>query len=95
MAHLMQDSDDFIPDPERNHKTVHVQHGGEAAEIDELIAPLILELWKAEIPTCQSCQDSPCGSGFFWLQFDEQGALERFLNMVALFTKEWGNIRLV
>ena len=60
-----------------------------------MIAPLILELWKAEIPTCQSCQDNPGGSGFFWLQFDEQGALERFLNMVALFTKEWGNIRLV
>lgn len=84
MAHSIHARDTLPETPERKHKTVCIEHGGLAAEIDELI----LKLWKAEIPTCQSCQDHPSGSGCFWLQFDEQWVLERFLNRVDLFVIE-------
>lgn len=40
-----------------NHKTVEVSHGKFKDDIDELIAPLILAMWKNNINTCFSCQE--------------------------------------
>jgi len=51
------------------------------ADIDILIAPLILEMWKAGIETYQSCQGNP--EGWIWLQFLDQLDLARFLNLVG------------
>lgn len=42
-----------------NHKGVWVEHGDMAAEIDELLAPLIKTMWKLGIKTIESCQGTP------------------------------------
>ncbi|MGH8896231.1 MAG: hypothetical protein ACRDZ4_04205 [Egibacteraceae bacterium] len=40
-----------------SHPTVRVEHGNLAADIDEELAPVILELWRAGIHTVGCCQD--------------------------------------
>lgn len=64
------------------HRTLHVQHGDMEADIDEEIAPLVLEMWKAGIDTFMSCQSNP--SGWVWIQFSEQWAATKFLNIVGV-----------
>lgn len=39
------------------HKTVRVRHADMSARIDENIAPLIREIWRADILTVCSCED--------------------------------------
>ena len=63
-----------------DHKTVRVQWNGMDAEIDEEIAPLILELWKAGLMTMMSCQDSP--EGWVWLQFPFVVFAEAFMDLI-------------
>lgn len=43
---------------ETEHKQIKVQYGEMAAEVDEGIAPLILEMWKAGITTFMSCENN-------------------------------------
>ncbi|MDQ3920279.1 MAG: hypothetical protein M3348_17590 [Acidobacteriota bacterium] len=57
-----------------------VKHGDLEEEIDVLIAPLILEMWKAGIETLMSCQ-----SAFkkVWIQFPDVSEVEKFLNIAG------------
>jgi len=66
-----------------DHPTVQVKVGWREEEIDAKIAPLIQEMWKADIDTLMSCQDSP--PGWVWIEFDDVDACERFLSLVADF----------
>ena len=65
------------------HRTMHIQHGDMEADVDEQIAPLIIEMWRAGIETWQSCQANP--SGWVWLQFPTSIDAEKFLNIVAFY----------
>lgn len=63
------------------HRTVNVRVGDMQAEIDEEIAPLIRELWKAGIDTSNSCQETR--PGIVWIEFATAEDAARFLNVVA------------
>ena len=75
----------------RFHPTRRVTYRGVSASIDTEIAPLILAMWKAKIPTWASCQDagamqpdaSPSRAG--WAMVGIVGADEArwFLDLVA------------
>lgn len=65
------------------HKTVTVEVGRWRAEVDELIAPLVRELWIAGISTTMSCQGEVQGT--VWIAFDDAAMLASFLNVVAEF----------
>jgi len=71
--------------PTSRHKTIRVRGNGFDAEIDEEIAPLIRELWKARFLTMMSCQDNP--EGWVWIQFPYVVFAEAFM---ALIEKESG-----
>jgi len=66
--------------PERHHPSIVVAHGELREEIDVKIAPLILEIWKAEIGTMMSCQETE--QGIAWIEFDSPEDLQKFLNIV-------------
>ncbi|HVM14408.1 MAG TPA: hypothetical protein VM287_08775 [Egibacteraceae bacterium] len=63
-----------------DHPQVHIELGDRQADVDEGIAPLIMELWKAEIDTVMSCQDN---NGHVWVQFASAPDAEDFLDIVA------------
>jgi hypothetical protein len=63
------------------HTTVTVQVGALNEEIDELIAPLIREIWIAGIETHMSCQGDEAGS--VWICFHDEADMIAFLNVVA------------
>jgi hypothetical protein len=63
------------------HKQVRVKVGDWEAEVDEELAPLIEELWKAKIQTSMSCQESRLG--FAWIEFDSMEDLCAFMNIVG------------
>lgn len=44
------------------HKEVPLQVGKRRASVDELMAPLIKELWRLDLDTLGSCQERPAGS---------------------------------
>jgi hypothetical protein len=77
------------------HKTVLVRHGGMRARIDEDIAPLVLETWKAGVETHCSCQDArvlgdeerPWMSGWIQLGFPAFDAARCWLDIVAKHEK--------
>jgi hypothetical protein len=62
------------------HKQVHIRYGDIEADIDERIAPLILELWKADIVTALSCQNN---NNRIWIEFLSARDAEKFLNIVG------------
>ncbi|HEV8276809.1 MAG TPA: hypothetical protein VGQ26_14095 [Streptosporangiaceae bacterium] len=62
------------------HPQVHVQVGNRQAHVDQALAPLIRELWRAGIDTNMSCQQD--GHGLVWIQLPPASA-EAFLNIVA------------
>ncbi len=62
------------------HPQVRIAIGKREAEVDEGIAPLIAELWKADIDTVMSCQDN---LGRVWIEFSSAVDAERFLDIVA------------
>jgi hypothetical protein len=68
------------PQPD-NHKEVKVCVGELQADIDEEIAPLIHELWKAHLSTVNSCQENQ--SGIAWIQFATAECALEFLQIVA------------
>lgn len=63
------------------HKQVQVRVGGWEEDIDEVIAPLIEELWIAGIETTLSCQQD--GYGLVWVAFPDADNALTFLNIVA------------
>ena len=72
------------------HKTVHVRWQDFEAEIDKNIAPLILELWKADLITCNSCEKTR--DGLVWIEFIDTNCTERFLGIVARYEEETGSL---
>jgi hypothetical protein len=66
--------------PTSRHKTIRMQGNGFDAEIDEEIAPLIRELWKARFLTMMSCQGSP--EGWVWIQFPLVMFAEAFMGLI-------------
>jgi hypothetical protein len=64
------------------HKTKRVVWGDREAYIDRGIASLILELWKADIDTCNSCENN-VPRGWVWIEFTTAHDAESFLNIVA------------
>jgi hypothetical protein len=73
--------------PARRHEAVRVVWGDQSADIDEAIAPLILEIWKAGIRTANSCEDN-VPRGFVWIQFPTTQDAERFLNIIGEYEDE-------
>jgi hypothetical protein len=61
------------------HKQVRVRWDHLDAQIDEEIAPLILELWKARLYTTMSCQGSPAVG--VWVQFPLVVFAEAFMDL--------------
>ena len=72
------------------HCTVHVMFGDQQADIDKGIAPLVKNMWRANIATCQSCQDSP--PGWIWLEFVSHYELEKFLDIVGAYENTVGSL---
>jgi hypothetical protein len=70
-------------DHEDVHRTVLVQIGPWRELIDEVIAPLIREMWIAGIQTVMSCQGDE--NGTVWIAFDDLENLAAFLNIVARY----------
>jgi hypothetical protein len=60
-----------------------VEVGSRSEEIDKVIAPLIREMWIADIDTIMSCQDD--GSDRIWVEFEDVDDLVEFLNAIAEF----------
>jgi len=67
----------------RKHRAVVVCVGNMKEEIDEQLAPLIRESWKAGIQTIMSCQETD--PGLAWIDFESVNDLVKFLNIVALY----------
>jgi hypothetical protein len=63
------------------HRTVVVEVGSRRAEIDEAIASLIEEIWRADIDTLSSCEEN--WGGLVWIEFPAEKDIARFLNVVA------------
>jgi hypothetical protein len=72
---------DVIPTPK--HKQVRVQVGNWCADVDEGIAPLIEQIWLANIDTALSCQENQ--PGIVWIFFPSPTDARRFLSIVALY----------
>jgi len=68
---------------ERYHRTVVVDVGRWKADIDEVLAPLITEIWKVGIKTMMSCQEFK--PGIAWIEFDSVDGLLRFLNIITRY----------
>lgn len=67
----------------RRHKAILVRWEDEEAWIDEELAPLILELWKAGIGTVNSCQENR--PGWVWIEFYDTSHAVAFINIVARY----------
>jgi hypothetical protein len=65
------------------HKMVVVEYRGLSAWIDEGIAPLIRELWRAGIDTVMSCEENR--PGWMWIEFAHATGAEEFLSIVARY----------
>jgi hypothetical protein len=68
------------------HHMVRVRVGEWEADIDEEIAPLIEEIWKADIDTANSCQENK--PGIVWIEFLSADDAASFLNIVAEYEEE-------
>lgn len=60
----------------KRHKMVVVKYNDEEAYVDEGIAPLIEELWKAGIHTVMSCDENR--PGWMWIEFRSSEYAEKF-----------------
>jgi hypothetical protein len=63
------------------HKTVTVRVGIMEAQIDVGLAPLIEEIWKADILTLNSSEENH--PGIAWIEFRSSDDASRFLDIVA------------
>lgn len=66
-----------------HHEMVFVHWNDKQAYIDRTIAPLIRELWKADIPTINSCEE--VRPGWVWIQFPATTFAEAFLDSTARY----------
>ncbi|MDQ3646953.1 MAG: hypothetical protein M3345_08490 [Actinomycetota bacterium] len=64
------------------HRQVRIHHGTFEADVDEGIADLILEMWRAGIETVSSCQEPVAGFVQVWLTAD---SAKRFAQVVLPF----------
>lgn len=67
--------------PITDHPQIRIEHGDFAAEVDEEIAPLLLDLWRLDLWTVLSCQDNDGGK--VWIAFSDALAAERFVTIAA------------
>ena len=65
----------------RSHAPVLVEVGEQREEIDEMVAPLIREIWIAGLSTANSCQEEYRETA--WIEFQFVDELEKFVNIVA------------
>lgn len=72
------------------HKQVRIQVGDYEADVDEELAPLIEQLWRAGLRTVLSCQENR--PGVAWIMFATQDDLCRFLDIVAEYDPEDGSL---
>ncbi len=72
------------------HKQVAVTVGRRTGEVDEMIAPLIEELWKAGIDTDMSCQNNR--PGIVWIMFPTAADAEGFMSIVAEYEEGRGTL---
>ncbi len=67
------------------HNQQLISWGGQEAEVDEELAPLILGLWKRGIVTVNSCQENQ--PGIAWIEFLTAEDAAVFLNLVAQYAE--------
>jgi hypothetical protein len=72
------------------HPQVRIRHGKVTARVDERLAPLIAELWKAGWETIRSCQRHTTGR--VWIEFAQAPHVEKFLNVVAPYDPGPGSL---
>ena len=65
------------------HSTVSIIYKDEQIEVDEMIAPLITEVWKAGIGTWMSCQE--VDKGIAWVEFESVDDLLKLVNIVISY----------
>jgi len=63
------------------HKQVRIRVGKRQAEVDEGMAPLIRQLWKADIGTFMSCEST--FEGRCWISFETEIDLLSFVEIAA------------
>lgn len=68
------------------HKQTTVTVGNMKADIDEGIAPLIEQIWKADIYTVNSCEENR--PDIIWIEFLTPDDASWFLNIVAQYDKD-------
>ncbi len=73
--------------PSLKHPVKRVKYKNMEADIDVDIADLILNLWKLQIRTVNSCQDN-VPRGFVWIEFAYASGAERFLTFVAEYSED-------
>ena len=72
---------DIEPHGEHHHKQVRIKVDSFEADVDEELAPLLVELWKAGMRTVLSCQENR--PGVAWIQFFSVDDLTYFLDTVG------------
>jgi hypothetical protein len=74
------------------HKKQHIKVGRFEGDVDEGIAPLIEELWKADIITIRSCQEHEpdIERDMIMIKFLTQDDALAFMNIVGQYTEEDG-----
>ena len=68
------------------HKQVPVSVGHRWSDVDEGLAPMIEQIWLADIDTALSCQENQ--PGIVWIFFRSASGARRFLNIVAQYERE-------
>jgi hypothetical protein len=63
--------------------TLRLEKYNTNVKIDKKIAPLISELWKANIMTSNSCENN-VPDEFIWIQFEDLRDYKKFLNIIFL-----------
>ena len=65
------------------HRQVKLHYNHELVEIDEDLAPLIQEIWRANIKTIMCCQEVQ--DGIAWIEFESIRDMLKFLNLTVNF----------
>lgn len=68
------------------HTQVTVSVGERRTEVDVRLAPLVAELWKADIDTSMSCERHLVTQKV-WIGFSTAADAEQFLNIIATYGK--------
>ena len=68
---------------ETMHPQVHIKVDKWEADVDEQLAPLLVELWKADWLTCKSCQ-AHGPSKKVWVEFAFAFCAEQFLTAIRM-----------